>query len=267
MNEETQGCGYTEDYCRRGYGCVLIIAALVSLVTSITALALCGAQNNHNDAGNSWAIGILGTLLTFAVTWSIWQVVDTKNAVKKAEEASKKLAELELKLETQRNLFNQHNLEIRHLIEAHAKLLEAEKTEDLSDRYISYLEAFNLLLQSNVSLEYYKFDDIRSELFSIINKVEELTDEISVSGFIDNERLYEKEYHNLITLLDKKKHEILDFKRKLTSLRDHRKETLDFIKKSDMGKRVEEYKKSQIELDKQLRDKAAARKAAEDKGD
>ena len=70
MSKEKQGCGYTEDYCRRGYGCMLLIAALVSLITSITALALCGVEDKHNDVGSSWVIGILGTLLTFAVTWS-----------------------------------------------------------------------------------------------------------------------------------------------------------------------------------------------------
>lgn len=95
MNEEKQDCGYTEDYCRRGYGCVLLIAALVSLITSITALALCGIENKHNDVGNSWVIGILGTLLTFAVAWSIWQVIDTKNTVRKAERASKRIDELQ----------------------------------------------------------------------------------------------------------------------------------------------------------------------------
>ena len=96
MSEEVQGCGYTEDYCRRGYGCVLLIAALVSVVASLTALALCGAKDGHNDIGNGWAIGILGTLLTFAVAWNIWQVIDIKYTVRKAEEASEKVRQLEI---------------------------------------------------------------------------------------------------------------------------------------------------------------------------
>lgn len=108
MSEEKQSCGYAEDYCRRGYGCVLLIAALVSLVASITALALCGVEDEHNDAGSSWAIGILGTLLTFAVTWSIWQVIDTKNTVRKAEEASKRIDELRLLVESTKSSYQSY---------------------------------------------------------------------------------------------------------------------------------------------------------------
>ena len=108
MNEVKQDCGYTEDYCRRGYGCVLLIAALVSLITSITALALCGAEDKHNDIGSSWVMGILGTLLTFAVTWSIWQVIDTKNTVRKAEETSKRIDELRLYVESTKSSYQSY---------------------------------------------------------------------------------------------------------------------------------------------------------------
>ncbi|MBD5351358.1 MAG: hypothetical protein HDR86_00830 [Bacteroides sp.] len=108
MNEEKQVCGYTEDYCSRGYGCVLLIAALVSLITSITALALCGVEDEHNNVGSSWAIGILGTLLTFAVAWSIWQVIDTKNTVRKAEETSKHIDELQRLVESTKSSYQSY---------------------------------------------------------------------------------------------------------------------------------------------------------------
>lgn len=105
MSEEVQGCGYTEDYCRRGYGCVIIVAALVSVAATVTALALYGShKTTQSNEGISWAIGILGTLLTFAVAWNIWQVIDTKNTVKKAEEASKKIHEFEKEIEKYKNL-------------------------------------------------------------------------------------------------------------------------------------------------------------------
>lgn len=108
MSEEVQGCGYTEDYCRRGYGCVIMIAALISVVASLTALALCGAKDGHNDIGNACAIGILGALLTFAVTWSIWQVIDTKNTVRKAEEASKRIDELQKLVESTKSSYQSY---------------------------------------------------------------------------------------------------------------------------------------------------------------
>lgn len=109
MNEEVQGCGYTEDYCRRGYGCVIIVAALVSVASTVTALALYGShKTTQSNEGISWAIGILGTLLTFAVAWNIWQVIDTKNTVKKAEEASKRIDELQRLVESTRSSYQSY---------------------------------------------------------------------------------------------------------------------------------------------------------------
>ena len=108
MSEEVQGCGYTEDYCRRGYGCVIIIAAMVSVASTITALALCGIKSEQDNAGIGWAIGILGTLLTFAVAWNIWQVIDTKSTVKKAEEASKRIDELQRLVESTKSSYQSY---------------------------------------------------------------------------------------------------------------------------------------------------------------
>ncbi len=242
MNEEKQDCGYTEDYCRRGYGCVVLIAALVSLIASLTALALCGAKDGHNDVGNGWAIGILGTLLTFAVAWNIWQVIDTKNTVRKAEESSKKLKKLEQSLETQRNIFNQHNLEIKRLIEAHAKIFEADKTKDLANKYIAYAEAFDLLLQSNVGADYEQFDNILGGLSAIIGKFAEI-EKIKYDdarSFIDSEELYNWHYKQLTALLDKRSDEIDALRRKLSAIHDLRKGAIEDIRNSDIGKRIQE---------------------------
>lgn len=109
MSEEVQGCGYTEDYCRRGYGCVIIVAALVSVAATVTALALYGShKTTQSNEGISWAIGILGTLLTFAVAWNIWQVIDTKSTVKKAEEASKRIDELQRLVESTKSSYQSY---------------------------------------------------------------------------------------------------------------------------------------------------------------
>lgn len=113
MSEEVQGCGYTEDYCRRGYGCVIIVAALVSVAATVTGLALYGSHKTaQSNEGISWAIGILGTLLTFAVAWQIWQTMasreeikDARKAAKKANKVAKEVASLKTEFENSLNLF------------------------------------------------------------------------------------------------------------------------------------------------------------------
>lgn len=267
MNEEVQGCGYTEDYCRRGYGCVIMIAALVSVVASLTALALCGAEDGHNDVGNAWAIGILGTLLTFAVTWSIWQVIDTKNTVRKAEEASAKLKELERNLEAQRNIFNQHNLEIRRLIEAHAKISEAEKINDLPNRYLAYAEALDLLLQSNVGVSYEQFDNIIHELELITLKFPNVDNADDAWNIIVTEKEFEWHYKQLMAKLEQQSDEIEALRRKLTLVKESREAGISNLKNKDIGKRALQINAEIEEQRKRIEAEYIARQSAEAKGD
>lgn len=270
MSEEVQGCGYTEDYCRRGYGCVLLIAALVSVVASFTALVLCSKQENDIKDGISWAIGILGALLTFSVAWSVWQVIDTKNTVKKAEEASEKLKKLEQNLAAQQNLFNQRNLEIRHLIDAHARLHEAENECDLSYKYVLYAEAIRLLIQSNMDMTYEQFENARHGLFDTLRAFQSLADDDKIEDFINSEREYERYYQLLMSLLTKQSEEIDKFKQQLARIRELRSDAIEAMKNSKVGKRIKrrsaKHKKRMQEEEKRLLEKKAARQSAEANG-
>lgn len=262
MSGEVQGCGYTEDYCRRGYGCVLLIAALVSVVASFTALVLCSKQENDIKDGISWAIGILGALLTFSVAWSVWQVIDTKNTVKKAEEASEKLKKLEQNLAAHQNIFNQRNLEIRHLIDAHARLHEAENERDLSYKYILYAEAIRLLIQSNMDMTYEQFENARHGLFDTLRAFQSLANDDKIEDFINSEREYERYYQLLMSLLTKQSEEVDKFKLQLARIRELRSDAIEAMKNSKAGKRIKQRaakrKKKMQEEERRLLEKKAA---------
>lgn len=49
-------------------------------------------------------VAILALLVTCLVAWNIWQIIDTKNTVRKAEEASEKIQEFEKEIERNKNI-------------------------------------------------------------------------------------------------------------------------------------------------------------------
>lgn len=133
------------------YGFATIIIAIASFAMSI--VALCGKGNNANNAADTTAIAVMGALLTFSVAWSIWQVIDTKNTVKKAEEASKKIHEFEKEIERYKNLHRPYlaytegmrDFDTQNYLSAVCNFL------DMADLYVDYEIELNTYMSKAIT--------------------------------------------------------------------------------------------------------------------
>lgn len=244
----------------KGYGCFVMFVSGVAIVFSIAALL----RHDNWDCEISpagFVIATLSALITFVVAWQIWTTIASKEEIKKATEAMDKIEKLEASLTAQRNLFSQRNLEIRHLIDAHARLHEAENTEDLGGKYILYIEAIEKLIQSKMDISYEQFENARAGLMSTVNAFQGLKDIDEIEDFISREREYEWYYKHLMSQLKTHSDDIDRLRRQLTDLRDFRAAAIADMKKSDIGKRIErmaaEREKEMRELEKSLHEKYA----------
>ena len=170
-------------------------------------------------------------MITFVVAWQIWTTIASKEELKKAAEAMDRIKELEASLTAQSNMFSQRNLEIRHLIDAHAKLLEADRTKDLASRYYAYGEAIDFLLQSKVDLSYEQFERARYGLSSTFSQLESTRKREEISNFLAREREFDWLYQRLMSMLESKAEEITRLRKQLTHMRDYRRDSLAEIRK------------------------------------
>lgn len=232
----------------KGYGCFVMLVSGVALLISLIALLKWDSPLN-GLSGESWVIAALSALITFVVAWQIWTTMASKEEIKKAMEASERLKDLEKRLEEQSNLFNQHNLEIKNLIDAHAKISEAEKIKDLHIKYTTYAEALDLLLQSNVGLSYEQFDNILYGLNGIIGKLSDIKKLSSeeVWNILESENDFEWHYKQIISRLEKRSDEIAEFKRKLNLIKELREGAISDIKQSEKGKAIIQKKRETAE--------------------
>lgn len=246
----------------KGYGCFVMFVSGVAIIFSIAALL----RHDNWDCEISpagFVIATLSALITFVVAWQIWTTMASKEEIKKATKASEKLKELERSLEQQRNLFNQHNLEIKNLIDAHAKISEAEKIEDLPNRYMAYIEAFDLLLQSNVGATYEQFDKIILGLEGITSKFPDVDNADDAWNIIASEQEFEWGYRQIMAKLEQRSDEIEALRRKLTTIKGFREEGLRKLKSTDIGKRA---LRINAEIEEQ-RKRLEAEEASDAKGD
>lgn len=204
-------------------------------------------------------VAVLGILITALITWQIWQTIISRREVEKATKTANRLNKLESELNRQRNLYESRNLEIKHLIDAHARLHEAENTEDLGGKYILYIEAIEKLIQSKMDISYEQFENARAGLMSTVNAFQGLKDIDEIGDFISREREYEWYYKHLMSQLKTHSDDIDRLRRQLTDLRDFRAAAIADMKKSDIGKRIErmaaEREKEMRELEKSLHEK------------
>lgn len=250
----------------KGYGCFVMLVSAVAIIFSVVALL----RHDNWDCEISpagFVIAALSALITFVVAWQIWTTIATKEEIKKATEAADKLKEVEKELQKQRDFFVTRNLEVRYLIDAHAKLLEAEKTNDLSGKYEAYAEALSLLLKSNVDLSYEQFDKAQVGLMSVLNQFSVITDPIDADNFMSRDEEYEWHYQQIMSQLKKRSDNIDEFMRVLTLIHDNRKKTIKMVQESGMGKRIAQNKTEFRELEKRLRAEEAARQSSKANGD
>lgn len=212
-------------------------------------------------------VAVLGILITALITWQIWQTIISRREVEKVTDATEKLKKLDTELRMQKSLLENRNLEIIHLIDAHARLHEAENESDLSYKYILYAEAIMLLIQSNVNMSYEQFENARTGLMSTVNAFQGLKDLDEIEDFINGERDYERYYQILMSLLTKRSEEIDKLRRQLTSQREFRSRAIADMRNSNIGKRIKrratKLKRDMQEYEKRLREKIAAREAAQ----
>lgn len=228
----------------KGYGCFVMFVSGVAIIFSIAALL----RHNNWDCEISpagFVIATLSALITFVVAWQIWTTMASKEEIKKATEASERLKDLEKRLEEQSNLFNQHNLEIKNLIDAHAKISEAEKIEDLHIKYTTYVEALDLLLQSNVGVTYEQFDNILYGLNGIIGKLSDINNLSfeEIWNILESEKVFEWHCKQIMSRLEKRSDEIEELKRKLNLIRELREGVISDIKQSEKGKAIAQKKR------------------------
>lgn len=255
---------------RKGCGCTLAFLSITAIIISVLALALVEPRtlkiNEWGDIDSGFdylgfIIGILALMMTLMVGWNIWQTIASREEIKEARETSEKIKILDTELRVQRNLLENRNLEIIHLIDAHARLHEAENESDLSNKYILYAEAIMLLIQSKIDMSYEQFDNARAGLLDTLNAFQILTDIDEIEDFINNERAYEKYYQLLMSLLTKRNEEIDKLRRQLTSQREFRTSVIADMRNSDIGKRIKrrasKREKRNRELEKNLRKKYA----------
>lgn len=249
---------------------------LANLLLIILGFHYLPTRLSEDSSYFSVIVAVLGILVTVLITWQIWQTIISRREVEKATKTANRLNKLESELNRQRNLYESRNLEIKHLIDAHARLHEAENTEDLGSKYILYIEAIEKLIQSKMDISYDQFENARYGLMSTVNAFQGLKDIDEIEDFINREREYEWYYKQLMSLLKTRKDDIDRLHRQLSDLRDFRVSAIAEMKKSDIGKRIErlaaEREKEMQELEKSLREKyaqpeATPNKSTETKGD
>lgn len=213
-------------------------------------------------------VAVLGILITALITWQIWQTIISRREVEKATKTANRLNKLESELNQQRNIYESRNLEIKHLIDAHARLHEADNERDLSYKYILYAEAIRLLIQSNMDMTYEQFENARHGLFDTLRAFQSLANDDKIEDFINSEREYERYYQLLMSLLTKQSEEVGKFKLQLARIRELRLDAIEAMKNSKAGKRIKQRaakrKKKMQEDEKRLHEKIAAREAAQE---
>lgn len=141
--------------------CWSMLFSLAAIIMSIGALAGTHPRVLYSDDDKTVVlgfdyigviVGVLALLVTCLVAWNIWQTIDTKYTVKKAEEAAEKIQALEKKIERCKNIHRPYLAysEGMRCFDAQKYSSAVHHFLSMAEMYVEYEIELNIFMQTAI---------------------------------------------------------------------------------------------------------------------
>lgn len=211
----------SEDKSTRNHIWVIYVWFTIGIVAVF--LSLFSIDRGHFSLNRDSATdNVLSILVAFLVAWQIIQTMISRREIERANEASQRITELETMLNVRSAVLTQRNMEITHLIDAHAHLRNAQNSEYFSDAYSHFAHALNHFILSNVLYDYNPFQESIRGLADSLIYLENDGEDDDKRNFIEMFDDYERLYHNIVASIHQRQQDIERLHSDIIGLREDR---------------------------------------------
>lgn len=165
---------------------------------------------------------VLSILVTFLVAWQIWQTMMSRHEVERTTAVLHRIQELETELNERSTIFTQRNMELTHLIDAHAHLQSARDASQISEAYSHFANALIRFASSNVSFEYVPLQQSIQGLHDSLIALESEGDNDDIDWFIESMDEYNNLYDELVASIHRREQDIARLHREIIGIREER---------------------------------------------
>lgn len=200
---------------------VKILTFLVAFETLLIGIyCCCKLRIDTNSA--SVLIASLGVLVTFLVTWQIWQTMVSRDEIKEVRNTAEQISKLKAQYESTIESVNQ----TRNLIRADRLKYLADKEDVLSVKYRIYLDAILHYVKAKEQTLNENLQDCLGGLGDILENADSFNS-FERKIFIKEQTIHDEFYHAILQNTNNEIYSLKSLRDNITKIHDNRIKVFD----------------------------------------
>lgn len=217
----------------RGCGCTLAILAFMAIVIAITALANSNPRVlNINEWGKvelgydylGIIIAILSIMVTALIGWQVFNAIENYRTLRRMDR-------LQSQFERSNRLLEIQDQKAMDLLEAFAQDRKGDNENELSAKYMCYLNAIHSFVKANVPGANLNLIDTEHKLEQTLSAIENSKNSFSRGVFMSHIPTYEDTFREIMTFIHQRQEDLTALHTRMTRLRDERRRVCEAIQK------------------------------------
>lgn len=208
----------------RGYGCVVMAIAGVALLVALIALRrwdipLCALNTSDFNVADIFSI-----LVTVLIGWQVFNAIENHKTLRRMDR-------LQSQFERSNRLLEIQDQRAMDLLEAFAQDRKGDNENELSAKYMCYLNAIHRFVKANVPGANLNLIDTEHKLEQTLSAIENSKNNFSRGVFISHIPTYEDTFREIMTFIHQRQEDLTALHIRMTRLRDERRRVCETIQR------------------------------------
>lgn len=208
----------------KGYGCVVMAIAGVALLVALIALRrwdipLCALKTSDFNIADIFSI-----LVTVLIGWQVFNAIENHKTLRRMDR-------LQSRFERSNRLLELQDQRAMDLLEAFAQDRKGDNEDELSAKYMCYLNAIHLFVKANVPGANLNLSDAEYKLEQTLSAIENSKNSFSRRVFISHIPTYEDTFREIMTFIHQRQEDLTALHTRMTRLRDERRRVCENIQR------------------------------------
>jgi hypothetical protein len=208
----------------KGYGCFVMVVSGLALLIALIALRrwdvpLCALKTSDFNVADIFSI-----LVTVLIGWQVFNAIENHKTLRRMDR-------LQSQFERSNRLLELQDRRAMDLLEAFAQDRKGDNENELSAKYMCYLNAIHRFVKANVPGANLNLIDTEHKLEQTLSAIENSQNNFSRGVFISHIPTYEDTFREIMTFIHQRQEDLTALHTRMTRLRDERKRVCEAIQK------------------------------------
>lgn len=214
----------------KGYGCFVMAVSGLALLIALTALRRWDVPLWALKTSDFNVVDIFSILVTVLIGWQVFNAIENHKTLRRMDR-------LQSQFERSNRLLELQDQRAMDLLEAFAQDRMGDNENELSAKYMCYLNAIHLFIKANVPGANLNLTEAEIKLEQTLIDIENSKNAHSRGVFVSHIPTYENVFRKIMTIIHQRQDDLEALHTRIIRLRDERRRVCESIQQSNLTNR------------------------------